>query len=191
MIELSSDALLIVIGDVADHGTRAVGEMIRARATVQAFAVLNGEPDVVASRASEVLARLGETHTTCCIAVYLPATHELTWTTAGHPYPLVIGADGSTEFLAETHGPPLGVAAEYGSGRRTLMSGDTLVFYTDGLIERRDETIDDGMARLERFAITSCADQGGPSLTADSIVDALNPTSHNNDDIAVLVVSIR
>ncbi|MGB0114667.1 MAG: SpoIIE family protein phosphatase [Ilumatobacteraceae bacterium] len=188
VIEVSERCTLIAIGDVANHGPVAVGEMARTRATVHALALQELGPEEIATQANRVLSHIASTFTTSVIAVYDRETKILTWTTAGHPYPLLRTSDGSAQFLSYTHGPPLGagVAADYDSTARVLEPGDTLVLFTDGLVERSDEPIDDALERLrlavEQLPITA--------QFATDIYESLNESDRHNDDIAVLTLHL-
>ena len=181
--------LLFVIGDVAHHGTTAVGEMGRARAIVLTHALQGASPRRIAARSSDTLRRLSDTFTTACIATYERAGRRLTWTSAGHPYPVLLRPRQRPEFLVGTHGPPLGVGghAEYDMGQVGLEIGDVVVFYSDGLIERRTHDIDSDLARL----LDACTDQ--PTSVTDlpnALVDRLHATTAHDDDIAILAVEI-
>jgi serine phosphatase RsbU (regulator of sigma subunit) len=181
--------LLFVIGDVAHHGTAAVGEMGRARAIVLTHALQGASPRRIATRSSNTLRRLSDTFTTACIATYERSSRRLTWTSAGHPYPVLIRGGQPPEFLIGTHGPPLGVAddVDYEMGQVDLEIGDIVVFYSDGLIERRTHDIDSDLERL----LEACARRfTGVDHLPNDLVDRLHTTTVHDDDIAVLAVEI-
>jgi len=186
VIQVSERCTLIAIGDVANHGPVAVGEMARTRATVHALALQGLGPEEIATQANRVLSRIASTFTTSIVAVHDAQTNMLTWTTAGHPYPLLRSGDGSAQFLSYTHGPPLGagVDAEYESTARLLEPGDTIVLFTDGLVERSDESIDDGLERLRLVAEKSDV----TDHYAQDLYEQLIDTDRHNDDIAVLTL---
>lgn len=188
VIQVSDRCTLIAIGDVANHGPVAVGEMARTRATVHALALQELGPEEIATQANRVLSRVASTFTTSVVAVHDSETNILTWTTAGHPYPLLRTADGAAQFLSYTHGPPLGagVDAEYESTARVLEPGDTIVLFTDGLVERSDESIDDG---LERLRLVVEATEITDHLATD-LYEQLIEADRHNDDIAVLTLHL-
>jgi hypothetical protein len=188
VIQVSDRCTLIAIGDVANHGPIAVGEMARMRATVHALALQELGPEEIATQANRVLSRVATTFTTSVVAVHDCETNILTWTTAGHPYPLLRTADGTAQFLSYTHGPPLGagVDAEYESTARVLEPGDTIVLFTDGLVERSDESIDDGLERL-RLAVEAA--EITDHLATD-LYEQLIEADRHNDDIAVLTLHL-
>lgn len=187
-ILVDEDHVLILIGDVADHGPRVVGEMARARATVHACAISKTDPAQIAQHASTVLDAFANSHTTACIAIYQPSTRHLAWCTAGHPFPLVRKATGDVIALAHTHGAPLGfiTANPYNHSETTLDPGDTIILYTDGLIERPSEPFDHSLQRLIDTA-TGAVDTDN---FAEHIYDNLIGESTHADDIAILTLTI-
>jgi anti-sigma regulatory factor (Ser/Thr protein kinase) len=106
---------------------------------------------------------------------------------AGHPYPLLLQADGSATFLTEAGGPPLGsgVVEIYDEQRVKLAAADTLLLYTDGLIERRRQTLSEGEAALVEAAIAAPDE---PELKCRSIIKRLTEGIEVPDDIAMLAV---
>ena len=187
--ELADGCLLFVIGDVAHHGPAAVGEMGRIRAVVFAYAVESHPTDRIAELTTLAMSRLTSTFATACIMIYDPATRALTWTNAGHPYPVVIPRSGEPYLLAETHGPPLGVdvQARYGQSSCALEQGDTVLLYSDGLIERRQHDIDQDLRRLLE---TIPPDASRPGGLVEQLVDRLHPSGMHDDDIAVLAITV-
>jgi serine phosphatase RsbU (regulator of sigma subunit) len=121
-----------------------------------------------------------------CVVLDL-RTGEMAWSRAGHPPPLVVGADGP-KLLDDPCLPPLGVAADGPAPvhRRSLDPGDVLVLYTDGLVERRHESLDQGFRRLG--AVAHQLVDLEPEELSDALVEALVPAEAQTDDLAVLVV---
>jgi serine phosphatase RsbU (regulator of sigma subunit) len=108
---------------------------------------------------------------------------EITFANAGHLPPLVIDG-GSATFVETAVGPPIGVtrSAAYGSVTVAMPPGSTLLLYTDGLVERRNETLDDGLERLRTTAATA----DGPLETMLSrVLTELTPGGAD-DDTAML-----
>jgi PAS domain S-box-containing protein len=138
----------IVIGDVCGHGAAAAAVTALTRHTTRAVARLAPDPGVVLSVVNDAL-RNSE-YDRYCTAVYgWLKTHEhgihITLASGGHPPPLVRRADGSVETL-DDHGPLIGVLenAEFPTMEVELGPGDTLLLYTDGLIERNPRVSEDG-----------------------------------------------
>jgi serine phosphatase RsbU (regulator of sigma subunit)/anti-sigma regulatory factor (Ser/Thr protein kinase) len=187
VIQLGHRRLGLTIGDVAGHGMAAATYMGHIRSAVRAYAL-----DV--ERPAELLAKVSrfadKEHSRMATVIY--ATLNLdTWVVdfarAGHPYPLLLRADGSFTFLTEAGGPPLGSGAvgEYDQQRVTLGPAETLLFYTDGLIERRGRTLSDGEAALAEAA-TAAPDE--PQMMCRSVIQRLTEGIDVPDDIAVLAV---
>jgi len=114
--------------------------------------------------------------------------HTVTWSNAGHPPALVVRVGGAVEALEATPEPLLGLARP---SRRTsqstrLATGDTLLLYTDGLIERRDRSIDEGLTELAGLLT------GADTLPLDELCDLLLASiQHREDDTALLAVRAR
>jgi serine phosphatase RsbU (regulator of sigma subunit) len=154
VIVLDEERVLLVVGDVSGHGLQAAATMAALRYAIRAYA-LDGDP------ASEILAKLsqlvdvassGRLATVLCVVVDVGA-RKLTVTSAGHLPPLLV-TDGSATYLRGEVGLPVGVdrAATYTSTTVTAPARGTLVAYTDGLIERRGEHLDQGLERLSAAA---------------------------------------
>lgn len=187
--ELDGGRLLFVIGDVSDHGAAAVGEMGRIRAVVLAYAVEDHSTDRIAELTTLTLWKLSSTFATACIVIYDPTLRRMTWTNAGHPYPVVVPRSGTPYLLEQTHGPPLGVDAtvRYEHSSLVLEPGDTVLLYTDGLIERRDHDIDED---FERLLSAIPLDAARPVELVEQLVERLHPSGLHDDDIAILAVTV-
>ena len=163
--------------------------MGRIRAVVLAYAVEEHPTNRIADLTTLTLSKLSSTFATACIVLYDPSTRTLSWTNAGHPYPVVVPASGAAYLLEDTHGPPLGVetGASYERSVRTLDPGDTVLLYSDGLIERRGHDIDEDFARL-LDAIP--LDGERPAGLVDDVLGLLHPSGLHDDDIAVLAITV-
>jgi serine phosphatase RsbU (regulator of sigma subunit) len=179
--------LLLVVGDVAGHGVAAVTGMIAARSAVRALAAADESP-------SELLRKLnfgachahdGTTGTIVC-GRYNPATRVMRWGRAGHLPPVLV-RDGAACALDVPHGLMLGVdtGARYDERDLHLLPGDTLLLYTDGLIERRAGSISDALADLEAAAIPA-----GPSADSHAARILASAASDTGDDACLLVVRV-
>ncbi|MFG3705197.1 GAF domain-containing SpoIIE family protein phosphatase [Micromonospora sp. NPDC047670] len=185
--------LIAAIGDVAGHDIEAAATMGQLRNLVRGNAY--GRPDAV----GELMSRLDETIRGLRIPAAATAAlvrlraddaggQRVTWCNAGHPAPLVVRAGGAVQVLGGTPEPLLGLSRPV---RRTsrhahLAAGDTLLLYTDGLVERRDRSIDEGMAELaERLG-------GTDRLPLGELCDMLlTAARHREDDVALLAVRAR
>lgn len=153
LIDLDEERLLLVIGDVSGRGLRAATSMASMRFAIH-YAAQGDPPEVFLSRLSTMrrLTANGQIATVTC-AVINVRTREISVTSAGH-LPLLLVGDGRSEFVKSQVGLPVGVDHEprYVSTRITAPPGATLLGFTDGLVERRGEVIDEGLERLRHAA---------------------------------------
>ncbi|MGY1701162.1 PP2C family protein-serine/threonine phosphatase [Geodermatophilus sp. SYSU D00766] len=144
---------VLVIGDVAGHDPRAAAAMAEVRGMLRAVAVDASSPAGVLEALDRVMAHpAAPALATVVVAVVTPTGEGagLRWSNAGHPPPVLVGADGAVRLLARTPEPLLGVAPDTArtDAELLLRPGDTLLLYTDGLVERRHGTLDEGTAWL-------------------------------------------
>ncbi|MFB6890085.1 PP2C family protein-serine/threonine phosphatase [Kitasatospora sp. NPDC056327] len=188
-IELPDGTVLLVVGDVAGHGLDAVATMALLRFTAKGMAITGTALPAVLANLNTLLLhtpeRAGQT-ATMVMAAYRPATSRLTWVRAGHPPPLLV-RDGRARFLPSTGGILLGAVptARYEASTVDLLPGDHLYLYTDGLVERPGEPIDEGLARLAGTALAH-VDVARP---LDGIVRDLITPHTRRDDICALHIS--
>jgi serine phosphatase RsbU (regulator of sigma subunit)/anti-sigma regulatory factor (Ser/Thr protein kinase) len=180
----------LVVGDVVGKGVQAAASMAQLRNAIRAFSV---EP----LRPSSALARLNRLaeealDTTFATLVYLvldPQAGVCRMSSAGHPPPVVAYADGRVELLEGGRGLPLGTGIESKYRQETvrLPAGSTLVLYTDGLVERRGRSIDEGLADLRAAIATAPRD---PDRLLEHVLDRLVGSSERGDDIALLAARL-
>ena len=154
---LDNNRVALVIADVAGHGHRAAVFMVQVRNIFRAIAAEHNDPSDVLTRANNVTTRLNELDgpfVTCCYAVLDIRAHTLRWAQAGHFSPLVVLADGTARYLEERSGAPLALfeGEAYESSSIEVSPGDRVLMFTDGLVERRREHLDIGLARLADLA---------------------------------------
>ncbi len=188
---LGEDTWGVVIGDVMGHGALAAAVTALTRHTTRAVARLTGDPAVVLTDVSEALRKSG--YQRFCTAVYGCLERsgngfDVRLAVGGHPPPIIRRADGTIETLSE-HGPLLGVMPNPAFPTLTgrLEAGETLVLYTDGLVERNPRIRDDGeLGRL----IGSLPDGDAQVQLAELEATALGSRAveKTDDDIAVLMV---
>jgi serine phosphatase RsbU (regulator of sigma subunit)/anti-sigma regulatory factor (Ser/Thr protein kinase) len=187
VIELGHRRLGLAIGDVAGHGLAAATYMGQLRSAVRAYALEVENPAEVIGKLSRFADNENSRMATVIYATLNLDTRDVDFARAGHPYPLLIRADGSATFLADAAGPPLGMGAvaTYDQQRVTLDAGQTLLFYTDGLIERRGRNLSDGEAALVEAAVAAPDE---PELKCRAIIERLTEGIDVPDDIAVLAI---
>jgi serine phosphatase RsbU (regulator of sigma subunit) len=189
----------LVVGDVTGHDwtAAAVAGQLRNMLRGIASALDARDPDQVLSALDRALSDTGiATLATALVArVEEPpaaapgAARILRWSNAGHPPPLLLGADGTARLLERPANLLLGVAPDTPRRHHTvaLWPGATVVLYTDGLVEHRDATLDDGLARL--LAVAPGLAARPVSELCDEILDRMAPDL--SDDIALLALRVR
>lgn len=182
----------LVLGDVMGRGVEAATVMGQVRAGLRALALAEETigPDVVLEAADHLVTSVtgGEVFVTALVGVLDARTGVLDLADAGHLRPLLRSADGTVAAVRVVAGPPLGVPGARPPVRVVLAPGDTLVIFTDGLVERRGEDIGLGLARAAQVLRELRPPLHGRALCA-SLVARLAPTSE--DDVAVLAVTRR
>jgi len=187
VITLGAGRTALVIGDVMGRGVRAAAVMGQLRTAVRAYARLDLPPHEVLQLLDGLAAEIDASQiATCVYAVHDPNEGRLVYASAGHLPILVCHEDGTVHRAEDPTGPPLGTGGWiHTSGTIELPTGSTAVFYTDGLVERRSEDIDEGVAALER-ALSGA--KGSPQVVCDRLIRSLGVTAEHDDDVAVLVV---
>ena len=175
--------LYFSVGDVAGHGLEAATLMGRLRTAMVAYMADGDSPDDILAKLARLVDVADDGHFATVVCGWVdPVSGEMALANAGHPRPIVIG-DGRCEVLDGDLGPPVGIGQSFELTRGRLAPGATLVAYTDGLIERRGETITDGIDRLCRAATGELPfDQ-----LLDHLLTSLTPAG-SGDDIAVLAI---
>lgn len=186
VIQLPNGHRGLVVGDCVGHGLDAAAAMSQLRAAARSLLMQGLSPGKTLDGLHHYAQSVdGAFNATVVCMVVDPAEGELTWARAGHPYPLIV-TDHGVVWLDEAGGPPLGVANEpgYRDSVRRLALDDLIVLYSDGLIERRGESIDDGFRRLEH-AVAELHGLGAEEVV-DRIVAALLPPTPADDVIVVV-----
>ncbi|WP_371528425.1 SpoIIE family protein phosphatase [Streptomyces sp. NBC_01283] len=187
VITLGGGRTALVIGDVMGRGVRAAAVMGQLRTAVRAYARLDLPPHEVLQLLDGLATEIDAMQiATMVYAVHDPNEGSLTYASAGH-LPILVRDEGGTIHRAEEPtGPPLGTGGWlHTSGSVPLGPGSTAVLYTDGLVERRSEDIDEGVASLER-ALAGAT--GTPQVVCDRLIRALGVAADHDDDVAVLVL---
>ncbi|MFB6506604.1 SpoIIE family protein phosphatase [Streptomyces sp. NPDC056099] len=187
VITLGAGRTALVIGDVMGRGVRAAAVMGQLRTAVRAYARLDLPPHEVLQLLDGLAAEIDASQiATCAYAVHDPNEGHLVYASAGHLPILVCDEDGTVHRAEDPTGPPLGTGGWiHTSGTIALPPGSTAVLYTDGLVERRSEDIDEGVAALGR-ALSGA--KGSPQVVCDRLIRSLGVTAEHDDDVAVLVV---
>jgi serine phosphatase RsbU (regulator of sigma subunit) len=180
--EMPDGQVLLALGDVAGHGLTAAAGMARLRGALAGLAITGAPPERLVGWLNDLVHHVAPEHTASVVAGYFdPATRVLTWAQAGHPPPVLVRGAG-TRPLGQPSGILLGAGREqYEAASVTLETGDLLLFYSDGLIERRDRPLDEGLATL-CYAAAGSAD---PEQVIDAVLGALGTTDPEDDSCLV------
>jgi serine phosphatase RsbU (regulator of sigma subunit) len=184
-IAVDEDHFAFVVGDVSGRGVSAATIMARLRFTLRAYMLEGHDPATALGMCSHQLDINDDGHfATVLVGTGDLGSGEITLANAGHLNPLVVSASGASYAQTQV-GPPLGIAAgTYASTAFTLAPGAVLLAFTDGLVERRGESIDVGLQRLAEAA-------SAPAATLEAlvsgVVDGLAQRG-TEDDIAVLAI---
>jgi phosphoserine phosphatase RsbU/P len=188
---------MLVIGDVAGHDAPAAATMAQTRGMLRGVAQsMAGSPAAVLSALDRAFATLQVgTLVTLTLATVDPRPFGssgallLRWSNAGHPPPILVCADGTTKLLERRPDPLLGVytAADRADHELPLAQGDTLLFYTDGLVERRRLALDDGTKWLLR--LLEDIGRGPLDRLCDELLQVIG--DQVDDDVALLAVRVR
>jgi serine phosphatase RsbU (regulator of sigma subunit) len=183
LIPVDEHRFAFAVGDVSGRGISAATIIARLRFTVRAYLVEGHPPDVVLAMCSRQIDVGSDGHfATVLVGVADLQSREITLANAGHMSPLIVSGTTS-EYVATTVGLPLGVAGgTYEATTVRLPSGSAFVVFTDGLVERRSESIELGLERLARAVTLPC------SSLDDLLTSVVSQMAHNGaeDDIAVL-----
>ena len=186
---LPSGRLCVVIGDVAGSGLQAAVIMGRMRSALRAYALETPDPAEVLGRLDRKLGHFepGALATVAC-AVFDPGLDRAQISSAGHLPPVLAVPGKPAEAADIAGGLMIGIDPRAPRQATTVTTppGTILCFYTDGLIERPGEPIDDGLARLCRAVTT-----GPPETTCSAVMLALVGQEPPRDDIALLILQRR
>ncbi|MGW3729503.1 PP2C family protein-serine/threonine phosphatase [Streptomyces sp. F001] len=192
VVDLPPDRYAAAVGDVTGHGLHAAAVMGMLRSALSAAIRAIPSP----AQALEVLGLYarsleGATAATAVKVLIDPRSRLIIYSNAGHPPPVLLHPDGTFELLDKATDPPLGTREHHVPRPQAGLSytrGDTLVLYTDGLIERRDEDIDAGLARLT----TALAQDStlAPDQLADTLLARLDVADGAPDDIALIIIRL-
>jgi GAF domain-containing protein len=179
------DKIAFFVGDVMGRGVEAAAAMAQMRAAVRSYLAVDPTPEVVLSKLDTMFAMFDYSQLVTLVYVLAdPSRDTLAIVNAGHPPPVLVHEDGTLDEISESVTAPLGAGPVARTAFEVTMTpGDTLLLYTDGLIERRDEDIDIGQKRLA----TACPGilQGDlESRLAGLVEDVRDHT--REDDVAAL-----
>jgi serine phosphatase RsbU (regulator of sigma subunit) len=180
---------IVAIGDVAGHGLTAAAGMARIGNALRGLAATGQPASALLGWLNDLVCEdeVPERVASVAIGSLDVENPRLRWAQAGHPPPVLV-RDGEPRLLSRPSGMLLGTvpAADYELATEELAAGDMLIFYTDGLIERRDRDIDDGLRALLAAAKTCERETAAGAIT--DLADQLAPGA--DDDVCLLAVHV-
>ncbi|MFE9423295.1 SpoIIE family protein phosphatase [Kitasatospora sp. NPDC006697] len=188
-VRLPFGRTLLVMGDVMGHGVEAAVDMSSYRSMLRYIASMDLPPHRILRQLDHLISENESARpATCLLALADPARQRWTLSSAGHLPPALLTAGRPIELLAVPTGPPLGTGlGGYEQTARELRPGQVLMLYTDGLVERRGEDIDDSLARLAGLHLPVGGDLED---LLDAALHGLTPQAAE-DDIALLAARAR
>ncbi len=189
LFELGDGGVGVVVGDLSGHGREVLPQTALTRYTLRAYLEAGLAPRAALRTASGVLGhQLDVAFATVALATYDPRSRTLTYALAGHPPPLVLGADASVPAVTAAASAPLGAGLPTGIRQTTLTvpADATICFYTDGLIEARTNGELFGVERLERTLAELGPDAGAAALLGR----VAEQCDHRPDDMAACLLGV-
>jgi serine phosphatase RsbU (regulator of sigma subunit)/anti-sigma regulatory factor (Ser/Thr protein kinase) len=188
VVDLEDGRIAMIVGDCVGHGLAAATVMGQVRSACRALLFGNPSPGAALAGMDRFAARLpGAQCTTVVCAVLNPDTGELVYSSAGHPPPILVRADGTTQMLDGGHTIALGMRPGWPrpEAHVTIPAGATLLLYTDGLVERRRLALEHGIAQ----ATALVQDLRASTLEelANQIMSGLAPSGGYQDDVVLLL----
>ncbi len=184
--DMPSGQVLIAIGDVAGHGLAAAAAMARLRGALAGLAITGAPPQQLVGWLNELVRHVDHEHTASVVAGYFdPATRMLRWAQAGHPPPVLVRGPHA-RLLPQPDGILLGAGQRgYQVASQQLDPGDLLLLYSDGLIERRDRSIDEGLSSL----VAAAGGATDPDGVIAAVLEVMGAT-HTDDDTCLVALQV-
>ncbi|HLM16671.1 MAG TPA: GAF domain-containing SpoIIE family protein phosphatase [Acidimicrobiia bacterium] len=189
VFELPTGRVGAAIGDVVGHGLRSASVMGRIRNALRAYALDSDDPAAVLTRLDDMVCHFEpDEMATVLYVVFDPARRDVTFSSAGHPLPLMMLPTGEAQMIEADADPPIGsdAVAPRRATELAVPEGATIYFFTDGVVERRGEHIGIGLDRLRETAIPGSPHRGCTRLVSKLLIDP-----QPDDDAAVLALHVR
>jgi sigma-B regulation protein RsbU (phosphoserine phosphatase) len=186
VFSLPAGHLCVAMGDVVGHGIQAATVMGRLRAAMRSNAMHTSRPEEVLELVDRELQHFEPgAMATVLLGVFEPSIEAMRLSSAGHPAPVLAVPDKRPDFVSVSTDPPLGIEPEIKRAATTVLlpPGATMLFFTDGLVEKRDASIDAGLGALLDVVATE-----GPNEVCATVMRKLVGDRAPRDDIALLAV---
>ncbi len=190
VVPYSDGRVGLAIGDVVGHGIEAASLMGQLRNSLRAYALEDDQPERVVERLNRLMHHWQQDRIATLIYLVVdPRNGHVSFASAGHLPPLICDPNGHAYYLAGGEFVPLGVLPFGGftAGEAVLEPGSTILLYTDGLVEERGVSIDDGLERL-RAAIEAAPEE--PHAMCDFLLERVAPQGGAADDVALLATTL-
>ena len=190
LIPVDDHRVAVAVGDVVGHGPAAAAVMGQLRSSLASYLLDGHGPAAALERLDRFAARIPGAQGSTCMCLMLDwLSGELRYARAGHLPALLVGPDGA-RFAEGGAGTVLAVVGRpsFVEGSATITEGTSVLLYTDGLVERRDEVVDEGLARL--VAAAARHRNADPDTLADGVVADMLGDADPTDDVALVVVRL-
>ena len=188
VVDLEDGRIALVVGDCVGHGLGAATVMGQVRSACRALLFTNPSPGAALAGMDRFAEQLpGASCTTVVCAVLNPKTGDVVYSSAGHPPPILVHADGTTELLEGGHTIALGMRRDWSrpEAHAVIPARATLLLYTDGLVERRRDGLDAGISRAA--AVVRDGRASTLNELANEIMSSLAPSGGYQDDVVALL----
>jgi serine phosphatase RsbU (regulator of sigma subunit) len=194
LVEIDDERLGVVVGDIVGRGVEAAASMGQLRSATRALATQIDDPAELVAALDQFALNTGQGHFSSLAYLVLNTRDgHASYSIAGHPPPVVVGPDGAVSLLQGGVGPLLGMSCIRRGAAANIAPGSRLIMYTDGLVDRRGESVDVGIERLVS-AIDRRVQDLDPDEACRDLVDrllpALNDGEEARDDVALVVVDL-
>jgi anti-sigma regulatory factor (Ser/Thr protein kinase) len=191
VLHVEDGSVILTLGDVMGKGVPAAVVMSEIRAATRAYALIDPDPSVVLARLNKLVAYLpvSDQVVTMLYGLVDPDRTTFTYAAAGHPPPLLISPSGRPAVLDDKTGPALGVGSfEWPSSTVSLQDGMTVLAYSDGLVESREQDLFAGIDLLRDRVAELAPRRRNPRELCARLSDLMQ-SEHAEDDVTILAVT--
>jgi PAS domain S-box-containing protein len=188
VLPVGDDHIGIIVGDCVGRGLSAAAVMGQLRSSGRALLLTGAEPATLLEQLDSVAAFIPDAFcTTVFVAILDTRSQMLSYSSAGHVPAVLAAPESQPQLLIEARSVPLAVQRDHPRPQATvaLAAGSSLLLYTDGLVERREEPIDAGIARVTAAMVQTI--ELPVDAVADALLDRLVPDAGYDDDVAIVL----